>query len=214
MSSSSLRRTNIPGNGHRLETLSKQGSDDFLVTEVDQRSIQSLCNRYPFERQSAYSGTIRYQEQAEIGGGRNVELEFELRNQSGLFILESDVDIPSVESVIQRLNELAPDEFIIYRSLTVHRERLWEFLRGADQLIEATVVGKAGDKMELNELDLEHLGEIREYPIESATVAFHYEGDQIVTRYTDGRLSIHCDNPQAREYVIQLFERDILEAGG
>lgn len=214
MASSSLRRTKIPGNGHRFEKLSERSSDDFTLTSVDQQTVRSLCDRYPFDGQTIYRGTIQYREEAELGGGREIELQFEFRDQSSLFILESDVDIPSIESIISRLNALSPNEFIIYRSLTVHRERLWTFLQEADQLIEATLINKHGEKMDFGELDLKHPENIQQHPIESATIAFEYADEQIVTRYTDGTLSIHSDNPEAREYIIQLFERDVLEAEG
>jgi hypothetical protein len=214
MASSSLRRTKIPGNGHRFEELAERSSDDFTLTSIDQQAVQSLCDQYPFDGQTIYRGTIQYQEQAELGGGRDIELQFEFRDQSSLFILESDVDIPSIESVIKRLNTLSPNEFIIYRSLTVHRERLWTFLQEADQFIDATLVSKHGETMDLGEYNLESPRNIQQHPIESATIAFEYGGEQIVTRYTDGTLSIHSDNPEAREYIIQLFERDVLAVEG
>lgn len=214
MASSSLRRTKIPGNGHRFEKLSKRSSDGFTLTSVDQQTVRSLCDRYPFSGQTIYRGTIQYREEAELGGGREIEIQFEFRDQSSLFILESDVDIPSVESIISRLNALSPNEFIIYRSLTVHRERLWTFLQEADQLIEVTLIDEHGEKVDSGELDLNHPENIQQHPIESATIAFDYGGEQIVTRYTDGTLSIHSDNPEAREYIIQLFERDVLGVEG
>ena len=210
MASSSLRRTKIPENGHRFERLSEQSTDDFSLIVVDKQSINALCDNYPFEGQSSFRGTIHYQEEAEIGEGRNIELQFEFRDESDLFILESEVDIPSVGSVIDRLNALAPEEFVIYQSLTVHRERLWKFFKRASQLIEITVISEHGEKMDFSELNLDQPKDFRQYPIESATVIFDYTDKQIVTRYTNGKLSINSDNPQAREYIIQLFERDVL----
>lgn len=214
MASSSLRRTKFPGNGHRFEKLSEQSSRDFRLSAVDQQTVGSLCDEYPYEGQTIYRGAIQYREEAELGGGRQIELKFEFRDQSSLFILESDVDIPSIDSVISKLNTLSPSEFIIYRSLTVHRERLWTFLQEADQLVEVTLFNENGKQFELGDAELEVAETIREYPIESATMAFEYAGEHIVTRYTDGKLSIRSENPDAREYIIQLFERDVLKTEG
>jgi len=217
MGSSSLRRTRIPGNGQRFRKLSNLSTNGFSLSDVDERTVGGLCGEYPFDGQSAYSGVIEYSEDAMWGSGRNVELEFEFRDQSNLFILDTEVDPPSVESVIQKLNALSSDDVKIYRSLTVHRERLWEFLQNADKIIELTLIGDQG-----TEISFEELGsglndpelELEQYPIESATVVFSYKGEQILTRYTDGTLSVHSDVSEGREYLVQLFERDVIAESG
>jgi|AntDeeMinimDraft_5_1070356.scaffolds.fasta_scaffold00990_2 hypothetical protein len=217
MGSSSLRRTRIPGNGQRFRELSDLSTNGFSLSDVDERTVGGLCDGYPFDGQSAYSGLIEYSEDAMWGGGREIELEFQFRDQSNLFILDAEVDLPSVESVIQRLNSLSSDDVKIYRSLTVHRERLWDFLNNADKIIDLTLIGDQGTEISFEELDSElHEPEfeIEQYPIESATVVFSYEGEQILTRYTDGALSVHSDVSEATEYLVQLFERDVIADSG
>jgi hypothetical protein len=217
MGSSSLRRTRIPGNGQRFRKLSDLSTNGFSLSDVDERTVGGLFGEYPFDGQSAYSGVIEYSEDAMWGSGRNVELEFEFRDQSNLFILDTEVDLPSVESVIQKLNALSSDDVKIYRSLTVHRERLWEFLQNADKIIDLTLIGDQG-----TEISFEEMGsglndpelELEQYPIESATVVFSYKGEQILTRYTDGTLSVHSDVSEGREYLVQLFERDVIAESG
>lgn len=213
MGSSSLRRTRIPGNGQRFRKLADLSTNGFSLSAVDERTVSSLCEDYPFDGQSAYSGFIKYSEEAMWGGGRDIELEFEFRDQSNLFILDTEVDLPSVESVIQKLNSLSSEDVKIYRSLTVHRERLWDFLNNADKIIDLTLIGNQGTEISFEELDSEiHNSEfeIEQYPIESATVVFSYEGERILTRYTDGTLSVHSDVSEATEYLVQLFERDVI----
>lgn len=217
MGSSSLRRTRVPGNGQRFRKLSELSTNGFSLSDVDERTISSLCEEYPFDGQSAYGGLIEYSEDAMWGGGRDVELEFEFRDQSNLFILDTEVDLPSVESVIQKLNALSSDDVKIYRSLTVHRDRLWDFLNNADKLIELTLIGKHGTEISFEELSTElHEPEleIEQYPIESATVVFSYRDEQVLTRYTDGTLSVHSDVSNATEYLVQLFERDVIAGSG
>ncbi|WP_254809725.1 hypothetical protein [Natronosalvus amylolyticus] len=212
MGSSSLRRTRIPGNGQRFRELSDLSTNGFSLSDVNERKVSGLCDDYPFDGQMAYSGLINYSEDAMWGGGRDIELEFEFRDQSNLFILDTEVDLPSVESVIQKLNTLSSDDVKIYRSLTVHRERLWNFLNNADKIIELTLIGDQGKEISFEELDSGL--EIEQYPIESATVVFSYEGEQILTRYTDGTLSVQSDVSEATEYLVQLFERDVIAESG
>ncbi|WP_157884803.1 hypothetical protein [Halorubrum aethiopicum] len=217
MGSSSLRRTRIPGNGQRFRELSDLSTNGFSLSDVDERTVSGLCDEYPFDGQSAYSGVIKYSEDAMWGGGRDVKLEFEFRDQSNLFILDTEVDLPSVESVIKKLNALSADDVKIYRSLTVHRDRLWNFLNNADKIIELTLISDQGTEISFEELRPEPYDtelEIEQYPIESATVVFSYEGEQILTRYTDGTLSVHSDVSEATEYLIQLFERDVIAESG
>ncbi|MFC7028539.1 hypothetical protein ACFQH8_16140 [Halomicroarcula sp. GCM10025710] len=95
----------------------------------------------------------------------------------------------------------------------MHRERLWDFLHNADKIIEISLIGDQGTEVSFEELrsELHETGlEIEQYPIESATVVFSYEGEQVLTRYTDGTLSVHSDVPEATEYLVQLFERDVI----
>lgn len=213
MGSSSLRRTRIPSNGQRFRELSDLSTNGFSLSDVDERVVSGLCDGYPFNGQTAYSGVIEYSEEAMWGSGRDVELEFQFRDQSNLFILDTEVDLPSVETVIQKLNTLSSDDVKIYRSLTVHRERLWDFLNNADKIIDLTLIGNKGTEISLEELDAnlhEPEFEIEQYPIESATVVFSYKGERILTRYTDGTLSVHSDVSEATEYLVQLFERDVI----
>jgi len=213
MGSSSLRRTRIPDNGQRFRELSGLSTNGICLSDVDERTVSGLCDKYPFDEQSAYSGVIEYSEDAMWGGGRDIELEFEFRDQSNLFILYTEVDLPSVESVIKKLNALSSDNVKIYRSLTVHRERLWDFLHNADKIIELTLIGDQGTEISFEELSSEPRDtelEIEQYPIEAATVVFSYDGEQILARYTDGTLSVHSDVSEATEYIVQLFERDVI----
>lgn len=213
MGSSSLRRTRIPGNGQRFRELSDLSTNRFSLSDVDERTVDALCDGYSFDGQSAYSGLIRYTEDALWGGGRDIELEFEFRDQSNLFILDTEVDLPSVESVIEKLNAYSSEDVKICRSLTVHRERLWNFLNNADKIIEFNLIDDHGTEVTFEELDSGRHGtplEVEQYPIESATVVFSYEGEQILTRYTNGSLSVHSDLSEATEYLVQLFERDVI----
>ncbi|MWG34618.1 hypothetical protein [Halomarina oriensis] len=217
MGSSSLRRTKISGNGQRFERLSDTSSSDFSIETAGTRRVTPRCSDYPFGSQIVYRGSIEYEEVAEFGGGREIQLDFEFREESQLFILESDVDLPSIDSVIKRINSIIPSEVRIYRKLTVHRDRLWNFLRSADSILEVTLLGDQAEEISLAQIHSE--SDLREsefgylvekHPIESATVVFQHEGEQTTARYTDGTLSIHSESPQAREHIIQIFERDVL----
>lgn len=212
MGSSSLRRTQLPSENHSTELLESLSTDQLNVTNIEERTAPSLCEDYSFDGQTVYSGDLHYQEQGVLGGGRELTLGIEFRAESEMLLLESEVDIPSLDTILDHLNQAAPNGVCVYHNLTVNREALWDFLRGADQIIELSVLSNEGEEQQLNEFDSEQKQEIiGRAPIEAATVSFHTDSHQILVHYNAGRLTVNSDWKDATEYAIQRFERDVID---
>lgn len=211
MSSSSIRRTKLPdyeGSPELLEQLSNGG---ISVKDFHHKSVSPLCENYPFGSQTVYRGELSYEEESMWDTGRTIPIDFEYRTESEMFILNFDVDIPSVDDIIKRLNTAAPNGVRIHQNLTVNRQSLWKFLQGADKIIDISIINDHGEEVPFDELETTSKSEIiGSHPVEEATVTFSYGDEQILAHYESGSLNINSDWEQATEYIVQLFERDVI----
>lgn len=211
MGVSNLRQSNRVGNnGERI--ISSLETAQITINSIRERHASPLCEDYPFEDQPIYSGGLVYHEESEFGGSRDIECNYQYRTGSGLFVLQSEVDLP-LERVIQEINSVAPDNFHIYRNLSPKRESLWEFISSSDRVIEISFLNELGEEADVEEFEDMDLAEVADnYPIDTATAVYEHDGRQILVRYTGGSIVVDTDDPDANEYIIQLFERDVIQS--
>lgn len=215
MSSSSIRRTRLPDSDKSPELLAKISNGGISVKSFRENEVRELCERYPFTNQTIYCGEMVYEEESgpSWSSGRTIEMHFEYRSASEMFIIQLDVDVPSIENIITRINSSTPEGVKISRNLTVNREALWDFLEGADKIIDISIINEYGKEVPFDELESESREDvIGSYPVEHATVIFSHAGEQIPVQYDNGSLHVDSDWDEAREYVVQLFERDVIQA--
>jgi hypothetical protein len=208
MAVSNLRRADTVEStlAERLESLS---TTRFTVQSISSRSVDPLCENYPFT-QTVHRGTLIYDEQSTYTPGREIEIDFEYRDGSGLFILELNTDVSSVDKLAQAVSDAIPEQFTVYRNLHAPEDALWDFLSQSDSIIDIQVLveGREVSYDEIEGIDREDV--IGEYAIESAEVGFVIDGHEIVVRYHGGDLQIETDWVDGPEYIIQVFERDVL----
>lgn len=211
MGVSNLRQSNRVGNdGERI--ISSLETAQITINSIEERLATPLCENYPFEDQSIYSGDLMYHEESEFGGSRDIECNYQYRTGSGLFVLRSEVDL-ALDRVIQKINSVAPDKFHIYRNLSPKRESLWDFISSSDRVIEISFLNERGEETEAKEFENMDLSEVaNNYPIDTATAVYDHDGQQILVRYTGGSIVVDTDGPVANEYIIQLFERDVIQS--
>lgn len=211
MSSSSIRRTRLPDSNESPELLEQLSNGGISVEAFDNKPVSVLCEDYPFDGQTIYYGDLIYDEESKWGTGRTIQIHFEYRSKSEMFILNFDVDVPSVKDIISHLNNSAPSGVRISRNLTVNREALWQFLKGSDKVIDISVLDDHGEEVSFDKLeDVTREGAIGSYPVEDATVVFSHSDEQIVVQYNSGSLNVNSDWEHATEYIVQLFERDVI----
>lgn len=201
------RATN--GNGHWEELTSKFSAENLSIESISSRRVEPLCENYPFE-QTVYTGDLRYQEKSEITPGREIDIDFEYRPGSNLLIIELDQDVQSVQRIAKKIADGIPGTLNVYRNLHAPEDSLWEFLIQADRIIEINVLEDGEEKPYDQTEATDPMEVIGSYPIENARVAYSFGGENIVVEYCQGTLQINSDQTQAREYIIQLFEREVL----
>lgn len=236
MSIQSLRSTDA-SNGHWRDILSSLSHERITLTEIRERNADTLIDDYPFDGQLILYGNLEYEEEYEEDVDpryrRTVEGSFEFRTQSEMFILRMDTDMPRPDTIIRDLNAMLAQELKIYHNLFVNSECLWDFFNQASEILELTVLIEGREhsldeafdfrlddtEVTLAELEDLHGGEVEgvsideivgSYPVQRAKVVFEYDGSSFIVKYTEGSLSIRNASEEHNEYVIQLFERDVL----
>ena len=213
MGVSNLRQSNRHANGGE-RIISSFENSDISIDSIEKKSASPLCNNYPFQDQPVYYGNLIYHERSEFGGSRDIKCEYQYRTGSGLFALQSEVDTV-LEQVIEKINSVASDEFHIYRNLSPRRGVLWNFISNSNRVIEISFLNEKGQETQADEFNNIELAEIASnYPIDTATAVYKHGNKEILVRYTGGSIVVDTDDPEANEYIIQLFERDVIQNTG
>lgn len=195
----------------RLEDSLRGGSQGQVsIDSVSSRTVEPMVKQYPFATQEIIQGRLIYEEESEYTAGRTIPIDFEFRTGSSLFLTEVQTDISSIDSVATQLAEAASSDLKVYRNLHAPEDALWDFLLTADRILEITVLDE-GQEVPYNEVDgVDQEEVVREYAIENASVGFVEDGHEIFVEYRGGSLQVETDWEQGREYIIQIFEREVL----
>jgi len=213
MTLQSLRSTQSRDGGWQ-DRLSSLAHDRVSLLDIEEHSVDSFVEDYPYPRQTILTGELRYQEEfgdIQQGHGRTVSGEFEFRTGSQMFILKMDTDMPSPNTIIRDLNSALSEQIQIYRNLFATPRNLWDFINQADEILEITVLIE-GHELPYDEIEDTPVEDvIGNHPIETARVVFIFNGESVHLKYANGSISIRNSDAEADEYVIQLFEKYVLE---
>ncbi|MGV9200466.1 MAG: hypothetical protein ACOC4M_16790 [Promethearchaeia archaeon] len=204
----SIRRakTDVIGLGEKFSHLS---TSKIKIKSFSKEEVEGIVPNYPFQDQTIYRGNYTYKETTPLNEVRNIEGSFQIRKKSGLFILQTRTDRPTPEEIIEEINSKVDESFKIYKGIIPARDRMWEFINKADQIIDVRVVDE-GEIKDINEIEKDNKELFGEYPIESAQACYSYKGEDIHIIYTGKGISIKTDNETHKEYIIQLFEKLVL----
>lgn len=213
MTLQSLRSTQSRDGGWR-ERLSSLAHDRISLFAIEERRVDPLVSEYPYPEQTILTGQLSYAESYgdhQQEHSRSVPGEFEFRTESQMFILKMETDMPSPNTIIRDLNSALSDQIQIYRNLFATPRYLWDFITQADEILDITVLidGREHPYDEIDDTPVEDI--VGKYPIESARAVFTFNDEPVHLKYADGSISIRNSNANADEYVIQLFEKHVLE---
>lgn len=188
------------------------------VFSIERSSVTPQLDRYPFPNQPIVRGRFRYEERSQLGIDR-ANGTFQVRIQSGLFILRKETGQVNTNKIITEFNEIVNGEFEILDTNILSRAGLWRFIKSASEIVDITVLHPTGDEKTVDDLrDEEGGGPLRvadiadrEYPVVSAELIFNPEwAESVHVRYDRSSLSIIASSDEAHEYFVQKFERDVL----
>lgn len=197
----------------RLEdSLRREAQGPISIESVNSKTVEPMVDRYPFYSQNIIWGEISYEEESKYTPGRSIRVDFEFREDSNLLLLEMSTDISSIEWVTTEFVDATSNALKIYRNLHVPEDALWDFLMTADRILEITVLDQ-GEEVRYDEVEgITREDVVGQYAIENASVGFVEEDHEIFVKYRGGSLQIETDWEKGPEYIIQIFEREVLSA--
>jgi len=193
------------------ERLEGIGHGDFRIESANRREWDVLIEDHPYPDQTVVDGTAIYNEPSTYTGGREIQVDFEIRAGSRLFLMEIETDVQSLDSITNGFSQAAGEDLRLFQNLHAPEDALWSFLNQADRVMEITVLddGTEVPYQEVEGVDPQDV--IGEYAIERARVGCRHDGESILVDYNGGSLQIETDWENGREYIIQLFEREVLK---
>jgi hypothetical protein len=209
MAETNLRKASASSG--RLEDSLRGGSrGQVSIESVDSRTIDPMIDPYPFPNQKIVYGRLSYEEESEYTSGRTIPIDFEFRTGSNLFLTEVQTDVASIDSITTQFVEATSDALKIYRNLHAPEDALWDFLMTADRVLEISVLDD-GEETRYDEIEgVDRADVVGQYSIEKAAVGFVEQGHEIFVKYRDGSLQVETEWEHGREYIIQIFEREVL----
>lgn len=195
-----------------------EGESRFSIDSVERLKAQAYCDDYPFAGQVLISGSFTYTEPGRRGYEPEALGWFEYRSASNLFLLQIKQAHLDPETVREELDAAIDAPVDIDGMKTVSRECLWNFFDRADEINEITVRDRGGEStlhsVLLSGESLDESGNlVAENRFIKSAKAKYIEpnsGQPIIVKYSVGELNIPHDPARAREYVIQLFEREVI----
>lgn len=196
------------------EGFSNLSASNLELIDSDRRAVEPMFNEYPFEQEKIVADLI-YSEPSTYTSGREISLDLQYRTGSRLLVLEVQTDL-SLNSVFSELTQNAGTSDQIYHSLHAPEDQLWSFIKEADRTLEIRVLDE-GREVPYREVEESLVDEVvGEYAIEYAQVGFVIEEEDsnvshdIVVTYDSGRLQIETDWEDGPEYILQVFEAEVL----
>jgi hypothetical protein len=186
-------------------------SSDISIKSAEVEHRMTQCDDYPYQNQKIITGVISHLSETRHGDITPVDGRYEYRSASGLFLLNSPpAGWPPSEEVFSALNDYLSDHAKIESVGPLDRVSLWEFFASADDIQEITYRGPAGEHSEQEEVPDISLDELYSTVLISADVSFKNNGEVATVHYDRGHIQIPRVSKELREYVLQLFERDVV----
>lgn len=191
------------------------------LSSIERSTVVPQIEGYPFPQQTIFKGRFTYEERSTLGIDR-AEGSFQIRMDSGVFILRKEEGQANTNRIIAEFNETVNGQFEILETNILSREGLWRFIQSANNVVDITVLHPTGEEKTLVEIREKDGGDMtirdladREYPVVEAELIFSPEWTESVhVRYDRSSLSIMASSEEAHEYFVQKFERDVLSGKG
>lgn len=218
----SIRKANFPHPSP--DTAEEHSTDGLTLYNIGLSPVEILLqdeDKYPYPSQEIVKGRFEFEHEDYLGKS-TAKGTFELRTESQLFILGKEAGSASIDDITARMDEaldaVVDSEVEIHAQLHSNVEDLWGFILNSSWGREIKVLGNAGEikpvEALLDDEDNEQIEDIAgRYPVVEADLVFEVPwGGAVNVLYDNGHLEISTDDPDAHEFVIQLFERDVISS--
>jgi len=164
---------------------------------------------YPFSEQQIIRGHYEYESNPRFGSPETSEGSLQIRTGSGLMLVRTERDRPKPSKIISAIEETLNGGFEIGGSFVPNQSKVWDFIDAADKVLDLKVYTSHGEVKRIEEVASENA---EEFSPKIADLRFNHNEESVDVEYRDNRLTINSDNPELREYVIQIFESTIFDS--
>jgi len=202
--------------GDRIEPNTTLENSSVTIEFGDSTDPEVLISDYPFPDQQIIAGKVKYEGEVLIEGiSPNIEeYEIEYRTGSKILRLSGIGDSSEATPVISAIGNAIQGSPL--RRISFSRLGLWSFIFAGTQQARIEVIDvQKNDYLEFKEMeDLSRPELSRESDLSAATV-YYSKGSKIpftYVKYSDENLKFNDESTQrGREYVLQLFERHVID---
>lgn len=207
-------RSASPDSGMWEERLRSLTSGELTNLTVSKWEAESklVDQKYEFENQSIIVGSFTYLESHPFNpeNDRENEVRFMYREDSELFLIQTEREDEIKDEVIRKLNELLPDDAQIFPGISLPRKKVWDYVGAADTPGEVHVLHESS-VVNVEELDINE-DEKEELIVWEAELFFNnpHTGDEHRVIYSDDAIILPGITFDEIEYLIQLTEQILL----
>jgi hypothetical protein len=190
-------------------------TDQLTLSAPEESTVEIRVENYPYDEPLVFKGNFRY-ERGRVGTD-TARGTYQIRSHSGLLVIRKESGSIHPDDVTDAISNAVNGDIEIHDTIILNREGLWSFVDSANKRMEIEVLTPMGEVRSLSELQeeegLEYENVSYSYPIESARVFFKPPNTDvsIEVEYANDTLSVGAADDEAHEYVIQLFERDVID---
>lgn len=190
-------------------------SDQRETTPAEIMGDEGTVSGYPLGDQTVIIGSFDYEQTTRLGT-KKATGSFQIRTGSSLFIIRQETGQADFMSITKALDRRLDGNLEVHEKLLPSREGLWKFIDAADSRLELEVLMPYGEVKTLFEVQEEdnipYTDLMGQYPVEKATLIFKTRDDRRTeVRYQQNSLSISADDDKDYEFMIELFERDVIK---
>lgn len=198
------------------EDFSPESLTEQLTLSAPERiPVNVQVDEFPYDEAFVFQGDFRY-ERGRVGTDTATGT-YQVRVHSGLLIIRKETGTIHPDDIMEAISEAVNGDIEVHDSIILNREGLWKFLDSADDRMNIEVLSPIGEVKSIQELNEEEeltYEDVKyKYPIKSARVFFcpSESTAPIEVEYANDTLSVGDADDEAHEYIIQLFERDVIE---
>lgn len=194
-------------------------SDRIELGSLNEYRKEPIVDNYPFDEVLILEGSFEYR-YGRIGTD-TAEGLYQIRPNSGLLVVRKERGNANLGDVVDAVSESIENGITVHERFLSGIEFFWNLIGSADEGMSEdievrTPVGKVKSLRELKEEEGLTREDIKyDYPVESARLFFTppHQDISVELTYANDTISISATDDKEYEYVLQIFERDVLEEG-
>lgn len=203
-----------PDNGQwedRLSSLSSGENGEISDITIEEESASARIEGYEFDGQRILYGEFTFHEQHAFGDSQtSTRVEFMYRADSQLFVLNTGQSDERDGEILREINGRLSEDNRIYPGINCSRQNVWQFIQAASNIGRVRVIDDK-EVVDKDELELSE-EELIDKMVWDAELFFENPetGEEKLVIYDEESLFVDVSSLRDMEYILQIFEQNLL----